>query len=161
MSKVLQFPVRHKIDSATVEFYAELLEKRAALLNNQELILDNSNTNRRFSGCHNSLGALSEQTYRLLLAFANQPVEENWIAVKDTRIFGRMTPFDIVADSYPEYTEPASVNKVPSAETFSFAFSVIKQKFLMKQSLLLDEYQASIDDIENEYPELKSTFKVK
>lgn len=161
MSKVLQFPVIHKADTATVEFYAELLEKRSALFHNQELILDNSNTNRRFSGCHNSLGPLSEQTYRLLLSFANQPTEENWMAVKNTRIFGRMSPFDIVADSYPEYTEPAAVNKVPSAETFSFAFSIIKQKFLMKQSLLLNEYQASIDEIENEYPELKTTFKVK
>lgn len=160
MSKVLQFPVRHKVDSATVEFYAGLLEKRSALIANQERILDNSNTNRRFSGCHNSLGPLSEQTYRLLLSFANQPNEANWLAVKDIRIFGRMTPLDIVGESYPEYTEPHS-DKVPSAETFSFAFSVIKQSLLTKQSLLLNEYQASIDVIENEYPELKTTFKVK
>lgn len=161
MSKVLHFPVRHKADVATVEFYAELLEKRSALLNNQELILDNSNTHRRFSGCHNSFGALSEPTYRLLLAFANQPTIENWVAIKDVRIFGRMSPFDIMAETYPEYTEPSAVDKVPSAETFGFAFSVVKQKFLTKQSLLLTEYQASIDVIEAEYPELKKTFKVK
>lgn len=161
MSKVLQFPVRHKVSSATVEFYAELLEKKSALLNSQALILDNSNTNRRFRGCHNSLGPISEQTYRLLLAFVNQPNSENWVAVKDTRVFGRMTPFDIMADNYPEYTEHDASDKVPTSESFSFAFSVTKQKFLTKQSLLLNEYQASIVEIENEYPELKTTFKVK
>lgn len=161
MSKVLHFPVRHKADTATVEFYAELLEKRSALLNSQELILDNSNTNRRFSGCHNSFGPLSEPTYRLLLSFANQPTVESWTAIKNIRIFGRMSPFDIMADTYPEYTEPSAVDKVPSSESFGFAFSVVKQKFLTKQSLLLNEYQASIDGIESEYPELKKTFKVK
>lgn len=161
MSKVLHFPVRHKADVATVEFYAELLEKRSALLHSQELILDNSNTHRRFSGCHNSFGALAEPTYRMLLAFVNQPTLDNWASIKDVRIFGRMSPFDIMADTYPEYTEPSAVDKVPSAETFGFAFSVVKQKFLTKQSLLLNEYQASIDGIESEYPELKKTFKVK
>lgn len=161
MSQVLQFPARHKINSATVELYAELLEKRAALANNQILVLDNLNIGRRFSGCHNSFGPLPEQTYRLLLAFYNDPSEENWMAIKDTRIFGRMTPFDIMADTYPEYTEYNAASKVPTAETFNFAFTVVKDKTLKKQSLLLKEYQDNIDLIEQEYPEVKNIFKVK
>jgi len=161
MSQVLQFPVRHKVNPATVELYAELLEKKAALIHNQVLVLDNLNIGRRFSGCHNSFGPLPEQTYRLLLAFYNAPIEENWLAIKDTRIFGRMTPFDIMADTYPEYTEHDADMKVPTAETFNFAFTVIKDKTLTKQSLLLAEYQANIDVIEKEYPEVKHIFKVK
>lgn len=161
MSQVLQFPVRHTVNPATVELYAELVEKRSALVHNQVLVIDNMNVGRRFSGCHNSFGPLPEQTYRLLLAFYNDPSEENWLAIKDTRIFGRMTPFDIMADTYPEYTEYNADTKVPTAETFNFAFTVIKEKTLTKQSLLLAEYQANIDVIEKEYPEVKHIFKVK
>lgn len=161
MSTVLQFPTRHKANPATVELYAELLEKRNALIGSQQLIMDNSDSNRRFSGCHNSFGSLSEPTYRLLLAFSNQPDTENWAAIRDVRIFGRMTAFNIMEDCYPDYTEPRNKEKTPSAESFAFAFSVIKQKFLMKQSLLLNEYQAKIDEIEKEFPELKNVFKVK
>ena len=161
MSQVLQFPVRHTVSPATVELYAELVEKRAALVHNQVLVLDNMNIGRRFSGCHNSFGQLPEPTYRLLLAFYNNPSEENWFEIKDTRVFGRMTPFDIMADTYPEYTEYNADAKVPTAETFSFAFTVVKEKTLKKQSLLLKEYQDNIDLIEQEYPEVKNIFKVK
>lgn len=161
MSKVLLFPVKYKVSASTIEFYAALLEKRSALLANQLMILDNSNVNRRFSGCHNSMGALTEETYRLLLAFGNQPNPENWSAIKNVRVFGRMTPFDIMAESYPEYTEAHAQDLVPSTENFAFAFSVVKQKFLMKQSLLLTEYEDSIIEIEQEYPEVKNIFKVK
>jgi hypothetical protein len=161
MSTLLQFPTRHKANPAMVEMYAELLEKRSALMSSQHLIIDNSNSNRRFSGCHNSFGALSEPTYRLLLAFSNQPTDDNWSEIRDLRIFGRMTSFNILEDCYPDYTEPRNHDKTPSADSFAFAFSVVKQKFLMKQSLLLNEYQAKIDEIEKEFPELKTIFKVK